>query len=273
MLDLPILIFNKNKNDLKTERLRASVQSLPGGEVLVVGVTGFLDREYHVLRLDNTGCVIQTLIVTQEEINGFILIDSDVLLVCSECIIRVRMSDGVVTKKYNVKGVTGSLVSGLVLDEDNILLVEWGKPGRVFTYCLSDGHTEDKVNNLKYPQTVIRIRTNKHSLFIVSVFGSNSVNLYNSRWRLQTSITQTPDGPLDSPSCVTELPSEPATILIVDRCNHRLSQFTTDGRFIKHIIQGEDIIRLPNKISYCHPYLYATCQSKWGYDVKCFKLY
>ena len=109
------------------ERLRASVQSLPEGEVLVVGVIGILNCEYHVLRLDNNGSVIQTLIVTPEEINGFILMESDVLLVCSGAITRVRMGDGAVTKKYNVKGVTGSLVSGLVLDEDNILLVEWGK--------------------------------------------------------------------------------------------------------------------------------------------------
>ena len=114
---------------------------------------------------------------------------------------------------------------------------------------------------------------NKDTLFIVCESASDRVNLYDSEWRLLTSITETPDGTLGHPSCVIELPSEPASILIADKDNHRLSQFTTEGRFIKHIIQGEENIKYPNKLSYCHPHLFVTC-GLFVDDcrVKCFKL-
>ena len=84
----------------------------------------------------------------------------------------------------------------------------------------------------------------------------------------------TPDGPLEGPSCVMELPTEPASILIADYKNNRSSQFAADGRFIKHIIKGKDKIKYPDKLSYCHPYLYVTCGLLGlNCDVKCFKLY
>ena len=42
---------------------------------------------------------------------------------------------------------------------------------------------------------------------------------------------------------------------------------------MKHIIQEKDNIKYPNKLSYCHPYLYVTCGSLRGpSNVKCFKL-
>ena len=268
-------VFGVNNTELDMEELSHSIQALPGGGLLVVGKTS---GKYHVLKLDNTGSVLQTLTIIPDYIYGFIMMESNVLLIHQKSITRVRMRDGEVMNRYKVRGLQGWLMSGLALDQNNILLVDKGgydeSDGRVFTYRLSDGHTEDKVIKLKIPQTVTRIKTGKYSLFFVNESGSNRVNLYNSRWGLQTSITETPDGPLDGPSCIIELPSEPASILIADNYNHRISQFTTEGRFIKHLIQRKDNIEEPNRLSYCHSYLYVTC-GLLGLNcgVKCFKLF
>ena len=273
LLECPELMFNVNNNDLKMERLIEPILALPGGGVLVVGRIWGLPSKSHLLRLDNKGSVVQTIIVTPDYIRGLTLIESDVLLLHDGFITRVRMRDGEVLNRYTVRGAR-CLRSGLVLDEDNILLVKGGTPCRVFTYSLSDGHTEDKVKNLNFPHSVTQIRTNEDTLFIVCESGSNRVSLYNSRWSLQRSITKTPNGPLDGPSCVMELPTEQASILIADYKNHRLSQFAADGRFIKHIIKGKHKIKYPDKLSYCHPYLYVTCGLLGlNCDVKCFKLY
>ena len=56
-------------------------------------------------------------------------------------------------------------------------------------------------------------------------------------------ITETPDGPLLNPTCVLEVPSEPASILTADHLSCRISQFTTEGRFIRHLIKKEDKIK------------------------------
>ena len=268
-------IFDVNNAELKMDGLRPLVQALPGGQFLVVGRTnGWADKNSHVLRLDNTLSVIQTLIVTPERINELILMRSDVLLLHDNSITRVRLRDGEVVEKNKVGDLREWVRSGLVLDEGSLLLVERGESGRIFTYRLSDGHTEDKVKNLNSPQSVIRIKTKEDTLFVVCESGSKRVNIYNSRWRLQTSITETPDGPLLNPTCVLELPSEPASILIADHLSCRISQFTTEGRFIRHLIKGEDKIKHPNQLSYCHPHLYVTSGLNAGSsDVKCFKLY
>ena len=272
-------IFEVHNTDLQMKTLSHQVQALPGGGVLVVASShGRKDHKNHVLRLDSTGSVEQTLKVTTQNINGFILMESDVLLLYDKSITRVRVRDGEVVNRYKMRGVRGSLMSGLVLDEDNLLLLDGGNlmasDGHVFTYSLNHSHTEDKVNNLSYPQSLAKIQTTKDTLFAICECGSNRVNLYNSKWRLQTSITETPDGPLSHPTCVVELPSEPVSILIADNDNYRVSQFTTEGRFIKHLIQGEENIKYPNTLSYWHSYIYVSCGLPilGGFNIKCFKL-
>ena len=245
-LDAPMLVFDVSKADLKMYELKEPIQALPGGGALFVGVKfDYRDYKYHVIRLDNTGCVIETITVIPDNITGLILMESDVLLLHDESVTRVRIRDGEVVNRYKVRGVRGCLRSGLVLDEDDILMLDDGNltqsDGQVFTDCLNHRHTEDHLNNLNYPKSVNSIRIYKDKLFAVCESGSNKVSLYNSKWRLHISITETPDGPLSHPTCVIELPSEPASVLIADCNNHRLSQFTIYGRFIKHNVREKTV--------------------------------
>ena len=139
------------------------IHALPGGGVLVVGVN-IRDYKYNVLRLDNTGSVIETITVIPDNIYELILMESDVLLLHETSVTRVRLRDGEVVNRYKVRDVREYLISGVVLDDNNILLLDEGdyeeSDGRVFKYRLSDGHIEDKVNNLHDPQYVTRTRTN-----------------------------------------------------------------------------------------------------------------
>ena len=233
------------------------VLSLSDGGALVSNEKG---GKYEALRLDHTAGIMSTLLTTRKEISGFVLIHPDVLVLQIDGTISRIQPNGREKTKYKVN--LDWLDDGIAMDKETLLLVNWGSKlsakGSVFTYNLSDGHEEVKVSNLKNPTSVVRAETNDGSIYVVCEQNAHRINIYNSSWSLQRSIglQGSADGRLDMPQCAIVTPWH--TILVADRDNDRVTEFSMDGRFVRHLLTKEDGVRKPRRLSVLGPYLWLS---------------
>ena len=64
------------------------------------------------------------------------------------------------------------------------------------------------------------------------------------------------DGEVPGPNRVIILPTN--TLLVSDTHNHRVTEFSLDGTFIRHVLQEDDGIYIPLHLAYQHPYLWIA---------------
>ena len=139
--------------------------------------------------------------------------------------------------------------------------------GKVFEFNLSTNTTREVVNNLKNPRNLNVIQKEGCVEYCVSCYGTHSVMVYDDTWNLLFTLggPGSGDGQLSCPwgvTCTTE------GILVADQMNHRISQFSFEGTFMKHILSNKDNIGCPLSIAFNSPYLCLTRANR----VKCFKI-
>ena len=139
---------------------------------------------------------------------------------------------------------------------------------RVVEFNLNTNTTREVVNNLKDPFNLNMIQKEGCVEYCVSCYGTHSVMVYDDTWNLLFTLggPGSVDGKLTNPwgvTCTTE------GILVADQSNHRISQFSFEGIFMKHILSNEDGIGYPLSIAFNSPYLWLTQTSSM---VKCFKI-
>ena len=105
----------------------------------------------------------------------------------------------------------------------------------VFTYYnLIDKHKEIKVRGLKFPSSVTQMETDKGTFNIVCEFLGNGVRIYDDFLVLQKTIifkVGSGDVEVRGPNRVIILPTN--TLLVSDTHNHRVTEFSLDGTFIR----------------------------------------
>ena len=172
-------------------------------------------------------------------------------------IAHIKLKDGYIVDIYEVDG--GNLWDGVAIDPNNLLLTDVGR-NEVFTYNLIDKHKEIKVKGLKFPSSVTQMKTDEQgTLTIVCEFLGNRVRIYDDSWVLQKTITfkvGSGDGEVRGPNRVIILPTN--TLLVSDTHNHRVTEFSLDGTFIRHVLQEDDGIYIPLHLAYQHPYLWIV---------------
>ena len=144
-------------------------------------------------------------------------------------------------------------------DKDLLLLADRAKH-EIFTYKFSTKHKEVRIRNLYHPKSVSYIFDNNSTYYLVCDL--QQVSLYNITWGLVRIIGKagSGDGELNDPTSAIGLPD--CSIVIADGGNNRLSQFTVQGKFVRHLLLESDGITKPSALSFFYPHLWVINDSK-----------
>ena len=253
-------------------KLRSLYTMLPlhDGSVLVSDYNDplFLDIKYRVIRLSDTGEILNTVLTTNKDIRGLIMLsNTEVLILYKGSLQRVRIQDWKIQEEYKVPNVK-YLNDGIRIDDDQVLLVDRDK-GEVITYNMKTRNKHVVIDKLRYPTSVDKAVTDQGVFYIVNEEGAHTVSVYNDRWRLVRSIggQGDSDGRLYKPDAARVLPDN--TIVVTDYWNHRISRFTIQGDFIDHVIKQSDGIRLPDRLAVQYPYVWLA----GGDNIQCYQIY
>ena len=251
MFNLDVGSVNPDVNDVMR------VTALNDGGALVVSRK---DKKYTAIRVDRKGDTVRTLLKSAVLISNFIVLDQHnvFILQTDGTITNTRLTDGAVVSTCKVD--VEHLQCGLSLDRDSLLLVDDIK-GEVFSYHLSNQNKEVIVKGLKRPTSLSTTKDN--SMFAVCETWSNKVHIYDSSGALMRSIggkLKSDDGGLKVPNSALFLPTN--TLLVADLHNHRVTEFNTDGNFLRHIVQEHDGIYQPLFLSYQDSNIWVVSEDK-----------
>ena len=207
-----------------------------------------------VAKIDHTGNT-QLSFHTDSFVTGIIEAHGTVYILQENGEITKILSD-LETDFRSYKVEVGELWPGDVAGEDLLVLVDSAR-GELFTYDLKSRQKDYKVGLVGRPVGVSCINTNNGPLYAVCEWKDNCISLFNSKWRLCKKFggKGREDGKLNRPNCVIFTPWE--TLLVADTGNNRISEFSTDGTFLQHVLVKDDITG-PVSISCSHPYLWVA---------------
>ena len=242
-----------------------AVLALPDGGAVI---SLWKDNKYHVVRLDNTGKASPSMFTSDTQINGFILLQDDqlVILQYDGNLTWIQIKDGKKMDQYKIK--VKYLICGIALDNDTLLLVD-SIGGRVLTFSKSSRKTTDMVNNLNYPTSVDRTLVNNEVVYVVCESWANTVRIYSDDWRLQRSVTGDGQVRFNGPQSAVVLPDN--TILVSDYNYNCISEWSLDGKFLGYLIQKNDI-KYPSNMTFHHPYVWIM-YGEYPCSIRCYQIY
>ena len=255
-----MIIDVRAKNPTLSKKSKMTVLALPDGGALVSNNTV-------AIRLSHTGSIITTLYMTETYITGFIYLSPEHVLILQKTgvITKVSLQDGKKLDQYKVN--VESLVDGIAV-QDFLLLVDY-HGGQIVRFGLLHKTKQILVRGLERPTSVGRTVQDGKIVYLVCEYNTNRVILYDSKWNLKKSFGQLL---LRNPESVLILPSN--TILVTDSDNHRVTEFTLDGRYCRHVLNKADGIETPIRISFGFPNLWVSYgRVFWEFNVKCFQIY
>ena len=155
-----------------------------------------------------------------------------------------------------------------VLNESCVLLQSYSEK-RIAEFNPNINQTRTVVSNLKEPVHVNMMRSEGEVLYLVSYYRTHSVEVYDEEWKLVCTIGGhgQADGQMMYPWGTTITKQG---ILVADYENGRISLYSTEGKFIKHILTRDDGIGNPRDLSYTRPLLWMSHEGPPS--VKCYKL-
>ena len=235
-------------------------------------------KEEEIIKLGVKQRSMSSLRKKQHEITGFILLlpeelppEEMLILEQNGTISKVQIKDGKTVEEYKMD--VGGLMNGVSLGNNKLLLVDF-KRGHIFTYDMERKHKEIRVKKLNKPSSVAALKSKGETLYAVCELGGNCVKVYDSNWQMKTSIgkkgrifRRSGDGQLNSPTSAVVLPGN--TVLVSDFNNNRVTEFTLQGDFIRHVLTG---IEQPLRLVFEDPNLWVS----YGFDkpnIKCYQLY
>ena len=256
-----------------------SLAALPGGQAILYNYVEENETR-QVLKVNNQGEVITEMYrcVLCGEIQGTIVLGSK-LYVCHNngTLVQIRLTDGTVLNVYHIPNVGdvlnyGSLSSDPknIPDTDLLVMADINKR-EIFTYRISTKEKKTVVRGLFTPQSVSYLFINSDIYFVACEYlkpGGDKISVYNSSWHFIRSFGSlgSQDDQLNNPEAAIELPK--GTVIVADRVNDRLSEFSIEGHFIRHILNQQGMH--PSAISFAYPYLWVVQNFEIPYR---FKLY
>ena len=242
------------------------VAALPGGEAVVYN---YIDnnKTRQVFRLDSQGKIKNNIYscVGCNFIQGLLVLGDYLYIIhYNGTVIKTRVSDGRVINVTTIPDVrdvinTGSLYSNpdRIPDKQTLLLCDFNKH-EVFTFKPSTGQKKVHVTDLSYPRSVSYLIYNNTVYYIVCEEDRHRITVYNNRWDRIRTIGRygSNDGELNNPK--SAIVSDEDTIIISDWINHRVSEFSFNGTFLRHLLVSSDGIYRPYSMSYYHPHLWIT---------------
>ena len=222
--------------DLDVEIGAWLVAALPDGQA----VTATLNNNT-VVRVNKQGVIVNNLYTaTGSDFYGLLVQGSHLFVLhLNGTVVQMQPEDGLILNVYNT-GISGLYNYGshhtdhCDIDLDVVLLPAIS-PGNVYTYNISSQTLKTRVNNLNRPISVTHSCVDGSVVYVVCELYACKVRVYNASWSLITSFGElgTGNGQLKYPH--SALMSD-GYIFVADTNNHRVSMFTSDGQFVKHII-------------------------------------
>ena len=145
----------------------------------------------------------------------------------------------------------------ILVQNDSLVACHWNDASLIFyTVNICDVKLKLRIS-LQNPQYISKISSNNMEHIIVT--GENGpIHVYTDEGSPVSKIGAKgrKDGQLLNPKATAVTTS--GHILVADHGNDRISEFTLDGTFIRHVLTSEDGLRSPCGLAYCEPYLWVT---------------
>ena len=257
------------------------VAALPGGEAVVYN---YIDnnKTRQVLRLNSQGKIKNNIYscVGCNYIDGLLVLGDYLYIIhLNGTVIKTRVSNGHVMDETNIPDVGGVTNSGSLYsnpdripDKQTLLLCDRAKH-EVLTFKPSTGQKKVRITGLSYPRSVSYFFYNNTVYYIVCDSSNHRITVYNNTWdRIRTIGKRgSDDGELNLPT--SAIVSDEDTIIISDYFNHRISEFSFNGTFLRHLLVSSDGIDRPLYMSYYHPHLWMTHVYNPPYKLYRYNLY
>ena len=242
------------------------VAALPGGEAVV---DNFIlnNSTLQVLRLDSQGKIKKNIYscVGCNFIGGLLVLGDYLYIIhYNGTVIKTRVSDASVMNVTTIPDVryvrhTGSLYSKpeKIPDKQTLLLCDLSKH-EVFTFKPSTGQKKVRITGLRSPLSVSYLIYNNTVYYIVCEARGHRITVYNNTWDRIWAIGRrgSNEGELNHPA--SAIVSDEDTIIISDLYNYRISEFSFNGTFLRHLLVSSDGIDWQWSMSYYYPHLWLV---------------
>ena len=268
-LEKPLLNLNLTRTSPELARHVRNVATLPGGEVVI---DNYIEnsKTLRVVKLDLQGRVTQVIyscVNCFSSISGLLVLGDHLYIIhYNGTVLETSVSYGHVLKVSNIPHVgyvihSESLYSipEKIPDKQTLLLCDWRK-GEVFTFKPT-GEKKVCVDGLIGPRSVSYFFHNQAVYYIVCEQWQHRINVYNQTWELIRTIGTkgSKDGELQSTPLSAIVSDEDTIIIIIsDDYNHRISEFSFNGTFLRHLLVSPDDINRPYYMSYYYPHLWLV---------------
>ena len=161
-----------------------------------------------------------------------------------------------------------NIVSIKVLNESCVLLLSYCEK-KITEFNLSNNQTKILVSNLKNPVHVNIMKSKGEVKYLVTCQETHSIDVYDEGWKLVHTFGGygEADGQMKDPEG-TALTKQ--GILVAEETKSQINLYSTEGKFIRHILRREDGISDPVGLSFTTPFLWLShCNPPY---VECYKI-
>ena len=226
-------------------------------------------QPYHVIRLSNEGEVLARYYPKDpyKEVWAVDVYDNDIYMLQYNTITVMTHRE----ENNSFYNIDRSNMSGMLVKNKTTIFVSQSSPGAILKYDTVTSTTETLVKGLNMPSFMSRIYTSEGYRYILTEEKAHCIKVYNDGWELLYSF-----GGKGSAEGLFNVPAATAvtrmgTLLVADKCNHRISHYSLDGQFLSHLVTKDDGLQCPFAMSYKYPYLWVSCVRTPNF-VKCFEL-
>ena len=232
------------------------VAALPGGQAVISIVEA---DNITVVKINKNGAIIRQLheFPASQENHYLLSLQDYVYVLHSEGnITQIHVDNGHVDVNHiDVEALwnSGSLSSYAKKIPDILLLSDIMK-GEIFSLNTTSFEKVVRARNFASPASVSYIFDDDDvSYMVLDEAYDKVIYLFNSSWDLVRSF-----GAVDLHHPTSAITTPEGTILITNYWKSRVTEFTTRGQFIRHVLTKDDGIRFPVAMSFAHPHLWVT---------------
>ena len=269
VLDLNMTIVNPQMTKIWR------VAALPDGGAFVSNYISSNDTD-QVWRVNVTGQIIQHVyqcvgcsqysLGGQYSLRGLLVLNNNLhVIYMNGTIVEININNINTVQVYQVIHVRSMFHSGslsyhpsVITHPDLLLLADHDK-GEIFSYNVTSENKQVYLTGLSITTSVSLMTYNSHLYYIVCEQSRHQVLIFNSTWSLYKTLGGTRgsgDGQFNTPNSSIGLPD--GSIIISDVYNNRVSLFTLQGRFVRHILTRSDGLYRPWVMSISLPYLWVV---------------
>ena len=257
----PVLDLNMTKVNPRMTRIRF-VAALPDGGAFVINHVSSYGI-YQVWRVNVTGHVQHELECVRCVLRGLLVLNDNLYVIFHNGkLLEFNINNTNTVQVYQVPDVSwmvhyGSLSyhPSVIPHPDLLLLADWNK-GEIFSYNVTAKNKQVHLTGFWRPTSVSFMIYKGQLYYVVCEYYRNHVHLYNSTWDLYQTLggPGSGDRQLEGPYSAIGLPD--GSVIISDELNNRVSLFTIEGKFGRHVLTRSDGLLYPQAMSISLPYLW-----------------